>query len=177
MRDNPPHDDPVTTIEHVATVTYSESTVLSAARSHLWRVTGTWYVVSLGIVVAAVFYLALTGVHSWPLGALGAVLLFCLAVPCAVYGLYRTRGLAQLRSMRCPEATLRADDAALSMESEFGQATVPWRTITGIRQLPALWLLTVSSADYVAMPLHGVPSAMLDFIEQKVRQGGGTVVP
>ena len=162
-------------MELVTQLRYSESMVRLSVRAYWWRTTGWRFFITLLLISIGFGYLLISGDRGWYMGFLGAVLFIGIAMSIAVYVVHFNNGMAKLRAMGEPVATLRVSDSEISFESGAGSGSLPWRAITEVWKLPHIWLLMMSKAQFVTLPLDGVDEVVRDFILDRVRAAGGTI--
>ena len=162
-------------MHYQATLVYSNALLHRSVRAFWWRATG-WQM-RLGVTVLGALFAAtwLSGDRTWVVGALGASVVVSVGVLVMVYVAHRGNGLAKLRDMGAPTATLTVDDAGMRFVSGAGDSRLPWSMVQELWQFDGFWLLLFSKAQYVTLPLADLPPAMRDFVLAKAR-GAGTRV-
>jgi YcxB-like protein len=82
-------------------------------------------------------------------------------------------GMSTLRAMGPPQGTLDIDEEGLTVASEAGRASLPWRSVKEVWRGPGFWLLMRSPSQYVTLPLGDLPEGMRAEILSRVQQHGG----
>jgi hypothetical protein len=165
--------DPETTFE--ATLVYDEALVREAVFGFWWRSVQRRTLVAWAISAALVAWLWSTGDRSWLVGLLGAALLFSAAMIAAVYHVHRANAMRRLADMGAPTAILTAGADSFTVMSGAGSSTLPWSAIREVWQLERCWLLLLSKAQFMTLPLATVPEEMRRFIAARVAAAGGAI--
>jgi hypothetical protein len=162
-------------MQYRATLEYDVQLVRRAVRSY-WRRSMGWSVL-LGVPLlgAVLANRLIDGDRSWQVGLLAGTLLLGVAMPIAVYCVHYRNSMAKLRQMRAPRATFIADDESFTLASESGSSTLKWDSVKEIWVFEGYWLLMFTKAQFVTIPLAGVPAEMRAFVLHRVKQGGGKV--
>jgi YcxB-like protein len=160
-------------MEHQVKLQYDSALLREALLGFWWRtVTGRW-LIALVICVAGFIYFWVSGDRSWLIGAFGAVLLFGVGMIMAVYFVHSANMKRKFKDMGVPEATFTASESSFSVASGAGSSTMPWSSVTDVWKFKRCWLLLFSKAQFITVPLAGVPEEMRAFILQRVAAAGG----
>ena len=62
---------------------------------------------------------------------------------------------------------LREND--LTVSSDQGSATLPWSSVREVWAFPRFWLILLSRAQFITLPLGGVPDDTLAFVRSKTK--------
>ena len=144
---------------------FGPAMVRTVARRFVVRLLGTGYFVAVAAMVVAFLYLATCGVNDWTTGAIGAVLGLGVLFPVVFWWKTERSGLCRLRRMSSPTVKFVFDDKGITVDSELGAATVGWKSIEKIWELPEAWLLFVGKQQYVTVPLV----ALTEELKQSIR--------
>lgn len=155
-------------MEHQAKLHYDTSLLREALLGFWWRTVTGRLLVALVICVAGFIYFWASGDRSWRIGAFGAVLVFGVGMILAVYFVHSANMKRKLKDMGAPEATFIASEASFSVASGAGSSTIPWSQITDVWKFKRCWLLLFSKAQFITIPIAGVPEEMRAFILQRV---------
>ena len=162
-------------MEHQAKLQYDTSLLREALFGFWWRTVTSRLLIALVICVAGFVYFWVNGDRSWLIGAFGAVLVFCVGMIAAVYFVHSGNMKRKFRDMGQPEATFTASESSFSVASGAGSSTMPWSSVTDVWKLKRCWLLLFSKAQFITVPLAGVPDEMRAYILQRVAAAGGKV--
>jgi YcxB-like protein len=160
---------------HRATLVYSKPLVRRAVLHFWWRVVGLRFLAALALVAIGLGGLVYGGDSSWLVGVLASVLALGILFAAALYVVHSRSSLRALAAMGNPSATLEACAASLSIASGAGAATLPWSSITEIWRFETCWLLLLSRAQFLTLPLVDLAPDAAAFILERVRTAGGRV--
>ena len=104
------------------TLRFSPALVRSAVIGFWWRAVGLRYLLALAAFSLCVGYLVWQGDRSWLIGLLGAVLIFGVLIPAALFWTQYRQAFAKLRGMKSPEARLAVGDAGLTVSSDLARS-------------------------------------------------------
>jgi hypothetical protein len=155
-------------MNHVATLHFSEALVRSAVLSFWKRSIGWKFVIAIAICGASLAFLILSGDRSWRVGITGAVLAFGIGLGALLYFVHLRNSLTKLRSMKEPVGTFKAETDSYTVSSDLGSSTVVWSTIQEIWKFETYWLLLLSRAQFMTLPLADVPEEMQACIQERV---------
>lgn len=155
---------------------YTEALVRSAIAAFWWRTVGWKFVIAALAVAGSVGYLLLAGDRSWFVGALGAVLGLALVLVTALYLVHLRGSLGRFGRMKAKEATLVAESDKLVLSSDVGSSELQWSTVGDVWRFERFWLLFFSRAQFVTLPVADLDAGTQEFIVERVRSHGGTVV-
>lgn len=153
---------------------YSEPLLREAVRAFflraVYRQLGARFFVVLALIVGAVAFLLLQYDRSVLLGFLLATLGFVAVFLGSIYvGHYRNT-IGRFRKMKSAQATLIYDEQQLTLTSELGSSTLPWSVVAEVWQFRRFWLLLLSPAQFVTLPLDCLDAATQEFILRKVKR-------
>ena len=157
------------------TLRFSPALVRNAVFGFWWRTVGLRYLLALAAVSLCAGYLVWQGDRSWPIGVLGAVLIFGTVIPAALFWSQYHQAFAKLRGMKTPEARLAVGEAGLWITSDLARSEIPWSTVTGVWRFPDFWLLVFSQSQFITIPLESVPLDVRSQIKASVEKAGGKV--
>jgi len=160
-------------MEHQATLTFSEPLIRRAVVAFWRRTIGVGFFVALAILIVSLTYMVRAGDRSWVVGVLASVLAMGVGFPVLFFVAHYRNSMAKLRAMGSPTASLIASESALSLSSGAGSASLPWSSVSELWQFPTFWLLLLSKAQFVTLPLSGITPDAQAFILQRVRAAGG----
>lgn len=157
---------------HRFTVRYDEAIVRGAVTRFMtrrgvlnWRLTSAL----AGLVVIGALN-ALWGGPAWLTGAIvGAAIVF-LGIFVSVWRLRVHQGMTRLHRMAPPTAEVTLDDDGIAIRTVLGEAKVPWAQFCELWVAPRYWLLFVQEAQYVTLPVEGVPEPALAYAAAKLPQ-------
>jgi hypothetical protein len=160
-------------MEYRAKLAY-DSSLLNEALLGFWR-RGILrrLLLPLAVLVAMAAYLWTSGDRSWAMGAIGTLLLFCVGLVVAVYFVHRANMRLRLKSMGAPEALFTAAESSFTVVSGAGSSTIPWSSIGEVWKLKRCWLLILSNAQFITIPLADIPPEMRSYMLQRISGSGG----
>src|SRR5262249_2247277 len=144
-------------MQHRATLNYTERLVEKAVRLFWLRTVGYGELVAIVAMIALLAWRLIEGDRSWIVGVLSTFLFLSIAIPVAIYSGHYRNSVGKFKQMKQPVAELVADDDSLTLSSDLGATTVKWAAITEVWQFESLWLLLFSKAQFVTIPLDGLP--------------------
>lgn len=162
-------------MQHQATLRYSEPLVVQAVRCYWRRTVGPGLFLAVAGMLALFLWLLLQGDRSWLIGLVAAVVVLGLAMPAAVYLVHYKNSIGKFRAMAEPIATLVADEESFTLSSDRGTTTLKWNAVVELWRFEAFWLLLFSRAQFVTVPLEGMPQQMQSYVLDRVRSAGGKV--
>lgn len=71
--------------------------------------------------------------------------------------------------MTSPQARFVFADNDVTLVSELGSATIPWASIREIWEFPDFWLILLSRAQFITLPIAGVGEDTRAFIRGKIK--------
>ncbi len=162
-------------MQYRTTLRYTEQLVAQAVRLY-WR--RTIDVRLLAVDAAMVAFLAwrlLEGDRSWVVGVVAAAVLLGLAMPVAVYVVHYRNSMGKLREMSRPLAELVVDDDAITLTADNGSGSMKWGLVKEVWRFESVWLLLLSKAQFITLPVADVPESMRAFILDRVAASGGRI--
>lgn len=162
-------------MQHRATLRYTEHLVAQAVRSYWRRTVGFGMPMAVALMIAFLAWRVVDGDHSWLVGFLGAVGLLGVLMPVAIYVVHYRNSMSKFRAMAEPVAEFIADEDVFTLSSDCGTTTLKWAAVTEVWRFESLWLLLFSKAQFVTLPLEGVPEQMRSFVLERVRASGGRI--
>jgi hypothetical protein len=164
-------------MHHRATLRYTESLVTQAVR-HYWRRTvGPGIFVAVALLCVFLIWRLSDGDRSWVVGVVAVVILLGAVMPLTVYVVHHRNSMARFKEMREPVAELLAKEDGFALSSDRGTTSLGWNAVKEIWRFDTLWLLLFSKAQFVTLPLEGLPEPMRQFILDRVTTSGGKVSP
>jgi hypothetical protein len=161
--------------EKSVTLRYSEQLVRAAVKAFWFRSTGWSYFVALAVVMGALLYLLVVGSRSWVVGALGMLVALGAVMAVVLYIVQYRGALLRLRRMRTPEAVLHAGQDCFKIVSDIGASELSWRAVREIWRCPDFWLLFISRAQFITLPIAALDSETQQFILERVKAHGGKI--
>ena len=155
---------------------YTEPLVREAVVAFWRRSLGVGFFVCLGFLLCVFLFMVWEGDRSWGVGALGAFLVLGVGFIVFLYFVHLRNGLAKLRSMGEPTATLSLEDESFTITSGLGSTSLKWSVVTELWRFPSFWLLLFSNAQFITVPLASVPAEAQEFMMNRVRAAGGKIV-
>jgi YcxB-like protein len=126
-------------------------------------------------MIALLTWMVASGDRSWVVGLVAAVVVVGLLFPVLVYVVHFRNSMGKFREMRDPVAEFVADDDMFTLSSDRGITTLKWNTVTELWRYDSLWLLLFSKAQFVTVPLDGVPDQMRSFVVERIKASGGKI--
>jgi Na+/melibiose symporter-like transporter len=160
---------------HRATLTYSEPIVVRAVLLYWRRTVGIGLMVVVALMIVLLAWMIASGDRSWVVGVVAAVVMLGVLVPVLVYVVHFRNSTRKFREMQEPVAEFVADDDAFTLSSDLGSTTLKWNMVTELWRYDALWLLLFSKAQFVTVPLDGVPEHMRSFVMERIKASGGKI--
>jgi hypothetical protein len=155
-------------MRHVTTLHYTEELVRSAVLS-FWRRSVSWKLIAaIAICVAGFAFLLMSGDRSWSIGVLGTVLFFAVLLVAMIYVVHLRQSLQKLRALGNPVATFAAEEGSFTVTSDVGTSTFRWSAVHDIWQFERYWLLLLSRAQFVTLPLIDIPGEMRSYVLERV---------
>ena len=93
-----------------------------------------------------------------------------LLVPCVGfmgYFIFLRRAYSRLERMDSNQITFQFTHQGFSLRSDLGIGEVPWKMVDKIQRYPDVWLIYVSSRDYLYLPAAQMSSEMQTFIMEQ----------
>lgn len=168
-------------IVHEFVVRYSEG----AAREAVWRFVGRRVrhlfdlklCVALLVLIGTLCFGLYRGEQArWVAWLSGAIALILLGMLIGVIG-QSLATLWRIRQMKVPMARVVVNDVEISLASELGSATIPWVLISEIWEFEQVWLLVMTKAYFIALPIDGVPVVALEFMRSRVGAKSAVATP
>lgn len=152
-------------------VVFTEAMVRDAVRTFVWRQgvvaqKGLWAVTAA--MLALLLWLVLGGDRSWLVGLVGAVVCLAPLMLTFIWTAHHRNTVGRFRRMREPAATVAFQPDGLAVASDLGSGFIAWPAITGIWQRPGYWMLFTGPAQFMTLPLEGIPAADLARLQAKV---------
>jgi len=93
----------------------------------------------------------------------------------ALYVNHYRASLDRLRRMHSPEAIFEPSDQSFRVTSDLGATDVGWNAITEIWRFPDFWLLFLSRAQFITLPLADLDSEDREHILSCLKSHGSKV--
>lgn len=148
---------------------------MQAVRCYWRRTMNLGLLLAVAIMFALLVWLLLQGDRSWLVGMVASVVVLGLAMPGVVYLVHYKNSISKFRDMAQPIATFVAEDDSFTLSSDRGTTTLKWDTVVELWRFEAFWLLLFSKAQFVTVPLEGMPQQMQSYVLDRVRSAGGKV--
>lgn len=162
-------------MQHRATLNYTERLVEKAVRLFWLRTVGYGELVAVVVMIAVLAWRIVEGDRSWFVGVLATLVFLSIAIPVAIYFGHYRNSLGKFREMKQPVAEFVVDENSLTLSSDLGATTLKWGAVTEVWRFESLWLLLFSKAQFVTIPLDGLPESMREFVLERVRESGGKI--
>jgi hypothetical protein len=162
-------------MQHRAILRYTEPLVAQAVRLYWRRTIGLGLFVAVALLAALLVWRVADGDRSWLVGLLAAVVLLGVLVPMAVFVVHYRNSMGKFREMAEPVAEFLADEDVFTLSSDRGTTTLKWGSVTEVWRFHSLWLLLFSKAQFVTIPLEGMPEQMRSFVLDRVNASGGKI--
>jgi YcxB-like protein len=154
---------------------YSEPLIRSAVWAFWRRVTGWRYFVAIALVLGSFIYSVSSGDRSWWVGVSASILCLAVIFAVALYVIHYRGAIIRFRRMQSPEATFEAGDDRFRVTSDVGSSELSWSTITEVWQFPEFWLLFLSRAQFITLPLADLDSEARKLILSRAKLHGAKV--
>ena len=151
------------------TLHYNEALIHRAVRAFWWRATGWTFFLATGVLLGSLIALLAAGDTSWFVGLIGAVLLLAVGFAGALYGVHLRAALTRFRRMTVPEARLELGEETFRLIADAGTSELAWRTITQIWRFPDFWLVFLSPAQFLTLPLSDLDKEARGILLEKAR--------
>ena len=159
-------------VKHSVRVVYDEKTLRQGVLAFVW------YRVKRGIGLLGILALVLTIVSivladhlSWiQYSGIAAIAVMVLMVIAAYFANMHIK-LSRFRQMTDPAVTLDLREDGFDVISPAGTSTLPWSSFTGVLKSPDFWLLFGFGAQFIVLPVRGIPEEALAYLEQKASAG------
>jgi heme/copper-type cytochrome/quinol oxidase subunit 4 len=158
-----------------ATLNYSEPLLRQAVFAYWRRSIGVGFFVALVVITANLVVLFVQGDRSWWMGAISTLWAIAVALLPMIYFVHLRNSMQKFRAMGRPQATLLAQESCFTFSSEIGSSTLAWSAVTEVWCFPNFWLLLFSKSQFVTLPLADLPTAMREFILERIEAAGGKV--
>ena len=154
---------------------YDKSLIRSAVLSFWRRTLGLSYIFALLLLSSALGFSFSNGDRSWFIGVIATILVLGILFATALFIIHYSASTRKLHNTNPPRAELTLSDSGFVMSSSIGSSILSWTAITELWQFPQFWLLFLSKAQFITLPLTNVSLEAQSFILQQVRANGGKV--
>jgi hypothetical protein len=154
---------------------YSEPLIRSAVWAFWRRVTGWRYFVAIALVLVSFIYAVSTGDRSWRVGVSASILCVAVILAVALYVIHYRGAITRFRRMQSPEATFEVGDDRFRVASDLGSAELSWSAITAVWRFPEFWLLFLSRAQFITLPLADLDEEARALILSRAKSHGAKV--
>lgn len=137
---------------------YSEPLIRSAVWAFWRRTTGWRYFTAVALVLASLIHSVSSGDRSWWVGVSASILCLAVVFAIALYIIHYRGAITRLRRMQSPAATFEVGDERFRVTSDVGSSELSWSTITEVWCFPKFWLLFLSRARFITLPLADLES-------------------
>ena len=145
-------------------VHYSEELIRKAVKAYWFRVTGWRFLVAYLLLTGSLGYLIAVDDRSWFVGVLGSGWVLGLIFSAAIYSNHYRASLKRLRQMRRPEAIFEFDEKNFRISSDIGKSELPWSTICEVWRFSDFWLIFLSRAQFMTLPLADLDNEAREYI-------------
>lgn len=153
---------------------YTEPMVRSTVRTFMWRrlVYRPWLLgLALGLIAVALF-LPRGDDAPYLVAALTGTVVALVLLVLVLWRAHFTNTVGRFRALDPPEADLTLDDAGLTVSSNCGASTLPWTSFTEVWVLPDCWMLFLSPAQFMTIPIVGLSPEAESFLRGKLPMNG-----
>jgi len=162
-------------MQHRATLNYTEPLVEKAVRLFWLRTVGYGELVAVVVMIAVLAWRLIEGDRSWFVGVLATFVFLSIAIPIGIYFGHYRHSVSKFRELKKPVAEFLVDDDVLTLSSDLGTTTLKWTAVTEVWRFESMWLLLFSKAQFVTIPLDGLPEPMREFVLERVKASGGKI--
>lgn len=154
------------------TLNYTPALVRQSVQAYWKRTVGITWPLVLVLLTGYLIAIVREGQTGWTVGVFGTIVAMGYLFLVLVYVTHLRHGMATLRAMGSPQATLDIDDEGLTVASGAGRASLPWRSVKEVWRGPGFWQLMLSPSQFITLPTDGLPDAMQAEILARVKQFG-----
>jgi hypothetical protein len=154
---------------------YSEALIRKAVWAFWRRVTGWRYFFAIILVLVSFIYSVASGDRSWWVGVSASILCLAVAFAVALYVVHYRGSITRFRRMQSPQATFEAGNDRFRVTSDVGSSELSWSTIIEVWQFPEFWLLFLSRAQFITLPLADLDSEAQEFILSQAKAHGAKI--
>jgi len=97
------------------------------------------------------------------------VLALAVIFAATLYFVHYRASLTRFRRMNSPDATLEMGAETFRLASDVGNSEMPWRAITQIWRFRDFWLVFLSPAQFITLPLADLDVEAREFLLEKVK--------
>jgi hypothetical protein len=162
-------------MDQTFTLTYSQKLIRLAVFSFWRRTIGIGFPVAGAGLGAGLVISIVEGDHSWYVGMLGAVWFIGIIFSIALFWSHYSVSSQKLKQMNPQEALLQLAESDVSITSSLGCSKIPWSSITEVWEYQTFWLVFLSKAQFMTVPLATLTPEALEFFRQQVKAAGGKV--
>ncbi|MEZ5704689.1 MAG: YcxB family protein [Burkholderiaceae bacterium] len=160
-------------MDYRATLFYTPSLVRQSVWAFWRRTVGITLSLTQLLLTAYLVVVIREGNIGWLVGVFGTLVALGYAYLVALFVVRWRLGMASLRAMGSPEATLEFNEEGFSLRSGAGQMGLPWRSVREVWCYPGYWMLLISPSQYLTIPLDNLSMSMQDAMLAFVRAHGG----
>lgn len=161
-------------MKYRATLLFSEQLVRKAVLAFWRKSVGAGFFVAMLLLALALTYLLFRNDYSWYTGAAGTVLFLGTVIAVSVYASHFRRSLEVFRRMQPPSAELEAGEEVFKISSSLGESSHPWSVIQEVWQFEDFWLLLLSRAQFMTLPIASLSPELREFILRRVAASATT---
>jgi hypothetical protein len=152
-------------------VVYTAAMVRDAVRTFVWRrgvvgQAGPW--AATAAMLALLAWLLWRGDRTWLVGVVGAAACLAPLALALIWSAHHRNTVGRFRRMGAPVATVAFRPDGLAVASDLGAGVVAWAAITEIWERPGYWMLFTGRAQFMTLPLAGIPAADLARLRAEV---------
>ena len=152
-------------------VRYTRSLVVAAVnafyRRTLLRGFGWSGWASLIVTLIAFGFLVLRGDRSWVVGFIGGGILIIVLILAGGYIAHYRNTTGRFDRMTKPEARFVFSDEGFTITSDAGTSTLSWASVREVWAFPDYWLILLSKAQFLTLPIEGVSADIKTLIGSK----------
>jgi hypothetical protein len=158
-----------------ATLLYSEPLLRKVVFAFWRRTVGISFPIVLVVFAALIALAASQYGMNWYLATLAALAVLGTLLIAAIFVIHYRHTMARFRKLKEPRATLTINGDQFTVTSDLGSSTMAWRVVSEVWCFPEFWLLMFSRAQFMTLPLEGLPVEMQNHIAERVEAAGGRV--
>ncbi len=161
--------------DFATTLHYTESLMRRVVFAFWRRTVGVLFPLVLLAMAALIAIGASLYGMNWYLVVLAAVVILGTLLVIAIFVTHYRHTLGRFRRLKSPSATLSVNRELFTVTSDLGSSTLKWHAVTELWRFPEFWLVMLSKAQFVTLPLSGIPAEMQQFIRERAQLAGGKV--
>lgn len=146
---------------------YTEDLTKLSVLYYCWALTGKLFALTYVLVGLSLVFLIKNGGSSMIITISALTLLIVPLFLGLLYYISRKRALAKFRSLKDGKAIFGITDDHFSLIGTGVTSTLPWSSITKIKQYPDFWIILLRPRGYFTLPLQNLLPEDKEFILKK----------